>query len=111
MSINLDESLIHQVQDILKAHIPDCEVWVFGSRAGPLAKPFSDLDLAIVSPDGLAVRRLALLSAAFEESDLPIKVDLVDWKSANPAFRDQIAESHEVIFRGTASVQPRAEGE
>jgi predicted nucleotidyltransferase len=107
MSINLDESPIHQVQDILKAHVPDCEVWIFGSRAGPLAKPFSDLDLAIVSPDGLAVRRLALPSAAFEESDLPTKVDLVDWKSANPAFRDRIAGSHEVIFRGVSSVHPK----
>jgi type I restriction enzyme S subunit len=107
MSINLDKSLIHQVQDILKEHVPDCEVWVFGSRAGPLAKPFSDLDLAIVSPDGLAVRRLALLSAAFEESDLPIKVDLVDWKSANPAFRDRVAGSHEVIFRGASSIHSK----
>ena len=87
-----------QVRDILQEHVPDSEVWVFGSRIGRRAKPFSDLDLAILSPDGLTPRQRALLAADFEESDLPIKVDLVDWQSAKPAFRDQILKNHEVLF-------------
>jgi hypothetical protein len=45
------------------------------------------------------VRRLALLANAFEESDLPIKVDIVDWRSVSPSFRQQIADHHAVIFR------------
>ena len=105
MSIDLEERLLRQVQEILKEHVPDCEVWVFGSRAGKRAKLFSDLDLAIVSSSGVACRRLAMLAGAFEESDLPIKVDLVDWSSANPAFRERIAEHHEVIFRPAKPLQ------
>lgn len=99
MPIDLEERHLRQVRDILREHVPDCEVWVFGSRAGKRAKPFSDLDLAIVSPAGVAVRPVALLAGAFEDSDLPIKVDVVDWLSANPTFRERIAEHHEIIFR------------
>lgn len=99
MSIDLEARVLQQVREVLRAHVPECEVWVFGSRVTNAAKRFSDLDLAIVSPTALPVRRLALLASAFEESDLPIKVDIVDWRSASLSFREQIAASHEVIFR------------
>ena len=98
MPIDLEARLLRQVQDVLRKHVPECEVWVFGSRASNKAKRFSDLDLAVVSPTALTVRRLALLASAFEESDLPIKVDLVDLQSSSPAFRERIASDHEVIF-------------
>jgi len=44
-------------------------------------------------------RQLAVLATAFTESDLPIKVDLLDWNSTNPEFQRRIAEEHEVLFR------------
>ena len=101
MSIDLEQRLLHQVRTILQAYVPDCEVWAFGSRVGSAAKRFSDLDLAIVSAAAIPTRRLALLTNAFEESDLPIKVDVVDWQSTSPALRQRIAEHHEIIFRPT----------
>jgi predicted nucleotidyltransferase len=104
MSIDLEAGLLHQVTMILKDHVPECEVWVFGSRVDS-AKRFSDLDLAVVSTTPLPTRRLALLANAFEESDLPIKVDVVDWKSTSPAFRQRIQERHEVIYRPTEPLQ------
>ena len=108
MPIDLEARHLHQVQDVLRKYVPECEVWVFGSRASNnKAKRFSDLDLAVVSPTALPVRRLALLASAFEESDLPIKVDLVDLQSSSPAFRRRIASDHEVIF--WAEERPRPE--
>jgi len=98
MQIELKEHFLRQVQNILKEHVPECEVWVFGSRAGGSAKPFSDLDLALISPSGVSIRQLALLDAAFEDSDLPFRVDIVDWKSLNPSFRERIARNRAVIF-------------
>ena len=106
MSIDLEVSLLRQVQDVLRKHVPECEVWVFGSRAGNRAKRFSDLDLAIVSPTALTVRRLALLASAFEESDLPMRVDLVDWRSSSRVVQDQITECHEVIFQPETPAHP-----
>ena len=99
MSIDLDSDLLRRVQDILKEYAPTYEVWAFGSRVRKGAKRFADLDLAIVSPHGMSPRQLAVLANAFEESDLPIKVDLLDWNSTNLEFQKRIAEEHEVISR------------
>jgi len=101
MSIELEPRLLQQVKRILEAHVPECEVWAFGSRVDASAKPFSDLDLAVVSNEALPTRRLALLADAFEESDLPIKVDVVDWRSISPVLRQRIAAHHEIVFRPT----------
>ena len=38
------------VHAILKQRVPQYAVWAFGSRAAWKAKPFSDLDLAIITP-------------------------------------------------------------
>ncbi len=66
------------VQDILREHAPQCDVWAFGSRVRGDAKPASDLDLAVQGTAPLSIGALAKLAMAFEESDLPMKVDVVD---------------------------------
>lgn len=93
---------MERVRAILQAHVPDCEAWVFGSRVDAPRKPCSDLDLAVIGTAERPTRRLALLAYAFEESDLPIKVDVIDWRAAPPAFRRRIAERHAVIHRPAA---------
>ena len=97
MSIDLETRHLECVRRILRDHVPECEVWAYGSRVRGTSKPFSDLDLAVVSPHPLPPRRLALLLDAFVESDLPIKVDVVDWATAGTDFRRRIAERHEVV--------------
>ncbi len=97
MSIDLAPHFLGRVRAILRAHVSDCEVWAFGSRVDATSKAFSDLDLAVISATELPTRRLALLAYAFEESDLPIKVDVIDWRAASPAFRQRIAEHHAII--------------
>ena len=99
MSIDLEPRVLQEVQEILRQHVPEYEIWAFGSRVGGGAKRFSDLDLAVVSAAAMPVRRLALLASAFEESDLPLKVDVVDLQSTAPAFRQRITAHHEIIFR------------
>jgi predicted nucleotidyltransferase len=99
MSIDLEPYVLQQVRAILEKHVPECEVWAFGSRVGSCSKRFSDLDLAVISTAELPTRRLALLAYAFEDSDLPIRVDVIDWQSTSPAFRQRIAEHHEIIYR------------
>src|SRR5580700_2502227 len=37
------------VRDILRRRVPGRPVWAFGSRARRTAKPYSDLDLAIIT--------------------------------------------------------------
>lgn len=85
------------VRDILDAIIPEREVWIFGSRARGDAKRHSDLDLAALGDTPLDFATLAALRDAFSESNLPYKVDLIDWATTSEGFR-RIIESQRVPF-------------
>lgn len=86
------------VQDILQKCVPEREVWAFGSRAKWLAKEYSDLDLCILGKAPLSFRTLGLLEEAFEDSDLPYKVDVVDWATTSEGFR-KIIERDKVVLQ------------
>ena len=89
------------VQGILQKHVPQYEVWAFGSRATWKAKEFSDLDLAIISDQPLSLDISASLRDDFSESDLPWKVDVVDWATTSESFR-KIIERDGVVVQATA---------
>ena len=101
--IDLPSKHLEIVNAILAEHVPEFTVWVFGSRATNSAREYSDLDLAVITEQPISVRRIDLLAAAFSESDMPIKVDIVDWASTSPGFRKVIQQNHEVLTTGEAS--------
>ena len=91
------------VQDILASILPHREVWAFGSRAQFTAKPYSDLDLAVIGQQPVSLANMADLSDAFSNSDLPYKVDVVDWATTSEPFK-KIVEVHHVVVRTPASL-------
>lgn len=91
------------VRDILRGLVPDREVWAFGSRALFRAKKHSDLDLAILGEEALSLTALAALREAFDESDLPFRVDLVDWATTGEGFRRIIERDRVVVQAGRRS--------
>lgn len=86
-----------EVCRILDAIVPESEVWVFGSRANRTAKTYSDLDLAIIADQRLPLATMADLTTAFDESDLAIKVDVVDWAATSETFREIIRRTAVVV--------------
>lgn len=79
------------VQKILHDVLPrDANIWVFGSRAKWTTKDSSDLDIAIDAGRPLTRKEESMLTDAFEESDLPYKVDFVDLNTVSPSFREII---------------------
>ena len=90
-SIDLRPDHAKIARDVLAQHLPvGVSVRVFGSRAKGTAKPYSDLDLALKGEDRLSSVFLADLAEALSESDLPFKVDVLDWRSVSPSFREVI---------------------
>ncbi|MBV5339313.1 MAG: nucleotidyltransferase domain-containing protein [Deltaproteobacteria bacterium] len=75
------------VCEILANHLPDREVRIFGSRANGTAKPYSDIDLVIMGNEPLPVTTMRILRDAFDDSDLPFQVDLVEWAGTSEEFR------------------------
>lgn len=89
--LDIDAAHLAQVRALLAAHLPaDVAVLVFGSRARSGAKRFSDLDLALRGEAALDPALIGQLAAAFEDSDLPWRVDLVDLHTLSPGFRAAI---------------------
>jgi type I restriction enzyme S subunit len=86
------------IQNLLVTHMAGWQVWAFGSRARRTAKPFSDLDIAVLAPTPLSLEQLAGINDAFDSSDLTIKVDVVDLQAVNAAFK-AVIDSHKLRLR------------
>jgi len=85
------------VKTILSAFVPDCEVRAFGSRCNGTARKYSDLDLCICGSEKLDWKLFADIKDALMESDLPFRVDLLDYHIVPEHFRDKI-NNGEVIL-------------
>ncbi|NVO06320.1 MAG: nucleotidyltransferase domain-containing protein [Rhodoferax sp.] len=70
--------------------MPGWQVWAFGSRARRTAKPYSDLDLAVLAPAPLTLEQMAHINDMFDSSDLTIRVDVVDVRAIGDAFKTVI---------------------
>lgn len=95
--IDLAPHHLGTIRRILAEHVPECEVRAFGSRVNWAAKGYSDLDLAVVGSGKLSDDTLRHLKEAFEESDLPFRVDVLDWYATSPSFQKVIEKQYEVV--------------
>lgn len=97
------------LRSLLEQHVPEAEVWAFGSRVNGGAHDGSDLDLVLRNPHDLSasVTGWAALLEAVQASALPMLVEVHDWASMPSAFRGSILQSHWVLH----VPQPRAQAE
>jgi predicted nucleotidyltransferase len=101
--IDLSPEQLKTVRLLLSAHAPACEVCAFGSRVAGSAKPYSDLDLALKGPEKLTPMQMWRLREAFQESDLSMRVDILDWHAISEDFRKVILRRCEVIQEAASS--------
>ena len=93
---------IHQLQYILeqiKSHIPDSTVWAFGSRVKGSNRPASDLDLAVLCDKETAKKKLPKLNEVFIESDVPFKIQLLDFKRLPENMQENIVKKHVILYQ------------
>jgi len=98
--INLEKRHLEFVQSTLKKYIPNDTIWLFGSRVTEKIKPYSDIDLAIIANQEIPSKIMSQLSLAFAESDLPYKVDLIDWSMIDDEFKAIVRAKYEIIQQG-----------
>ncbi|MCY0967122.1 nucleotidyltransferase family protein [Parathalassolituus penaei] len=89
VDIDISSEQLRIVREVLSTHLAGYPVYAFGSRARKTARPYSDLDLAIISAHPLTLDQLATVKEAFSESDLPWRVDVIDWNQASLSFKDR----------------------
>ncbi len=92
------------VEELLREHVPNAEVWAYGSRVNGKSHEGSDLDLVVRGPalEPLGVEFIDLVEA-FRESNIPILVQAHDWANLPESF-------HREIERDYVVVQERARG-
>lgn len=93
------------VQHILSQYVPSLEVRAFGSRVTWNARTTSDLDLALFTTEPLDFTLKAELREAFAQSNLPFRVDVVDWAAMSDDFRAVIEQEYVVISRVLSAKQ------
>ena len=103
--VDLSPAHLAIVEQILAEYVPECEVRAFGSRATWNSRDTSDLDLAVIGDGPLPSRTLTMLKEAFEESRLPMCVDVIDWHAIADSFREFI-EPDCVVVQETVGSGP-----
>jgi predicted nucleotidyltransferase len=96
--IDINPAHLEIVKRILAEIVPDAKVSVFGSRATGSAKEHSDLDLLIKEKSIIEKSTMRKLKSAFEKSDLPFRVDVVDWAATKKNFRKIIEKKLKKIM-------------
>lgn len=98
-ALQLQPHHLAMVRNILREHIPDAEVWAYGSRVKGGSYAASDLDLVVRDPDDVARATTATwaVNEAFIESDLPIQVQIVDWARIPDSFHDEIEDAYVIL--------------
>ena len=96
--IDIDEKHLITIKTILKQFVPKSSVWIFGSRVTHSAKSYSDLDLVIIGESRISQIIYYQIKDAMEESNLPFRVDVLDWHRISASFQKIIQKKHIVLM-------------
>lgn len=94
-----------QIEALLAAHVPDADVWAYGSRVNGRGHEASDLDLVLrgAGLEPIPPGRKARLDDALEESNVPIVVQTLDWARLPQGFREEIEKQYVVLREAPAA--------
>jgi predicted nucleotidyltransferase len=95
--IDLDAEYAKTVKSLVRSRLPRAQIKVFGSRVSEGARSYSDLDIALVDQGKIPLAVMVALRDDFAESDLPFRVDVIDWHAITESFRAVIEKHHEVL--------------
>lgn len=96
--MEISEKLQKKMIGLLSVLFPDAKIYLFGSRATKNHHPQSDIDIAI--DNGKRIDPLDIYEAysIMEALVIPVKVDVVDYRSVSAAMRDSI-DNEKVVWK------------
>ena len=98
MALCLDTEQLETVQRILNLHFEGVEVWAYGPRVnGTDCPPDMDLELVVISEKPISFEDMTAVEKAFVESELPFRVDIIDWAKLPESLQKQIKKDHDVV--------------
>ena len=90
------------LEGLLREHLPDVEVWAYGSRVNGRSHDGSDLDLVLRGPEleEVPLDRLMDFEEAVRESTIPFLVEARDWARLPERFHREIEREYVVLVAG-----------
>lgn len=89
----IEKKYIDFIIDVLNKSINNnAKYYIYGSRAKGSYKQYSDIDIAIDNETEIPANVIAKISADFENSTLPWKVDVIDLNSIDENFKKLIRD-------------------
>ena len=88
-----------EIKALLHKHLPDVEVWAYGSRVNGRSHDGSDLDLVLRGPQlaKIDASQLAEITESFRESSVPFLIEARDWARLPESFHREIEREHVVL--------------
>ncbi len=87
--IHTEKKYQNIIQNILKKY--PYTFYAFGSRVKGYARQWSDLDLCY--QENIPTDTIAQIQEDFEISDLPFRVDIIDYHTCQKSFQDNIQKN------------------
>ena len=88
--MTLNKRYKDELISIIHKHIPGCTIYLFGSRAINKERPGSDIDIALDNGKPIDSNKLLAIKMAFDETTIPMKMDLVDFNTAPQELKNDI---------------------
>ena len=106
--LHLDPRHRELLEALLREHLPDVEVWAYGSRVSGRSHDGSDLDLVLRGPglEPIPFKRLIDFEEAVRESTLPFLVEARDWARLPERFQREIEGGYVVVVAALESRYP-----
>ena len=97
--LHLKAQYREMLMSLLREHLPDVEVWAYGSRVNGRSHDGSDLDLVLRGPGlrEIPLDQLTGFEDAMRESNIPILVEARDWTRLPERFHREIEKNYVVL--------------
>ena len=97
--LDLRPAHLAMLRALLQQYLPHVDVWAYGSRVNGDGHDASDLDLVVRQPLDLEQETPAVgkMREALSVSNLPIRVEIVDWARIPASFQREIEQAYVVV--------------
>lgn len=75
---------------IIQKVIPNCKMYLFGSRARNTHHSGADIDIALDAGEPILLETLLSIYKEIDQTTIPLEVDLVDMQNSSDEMRSQI---------------------
>ncbi len=102
-----NQEILDAVVEVVKRYLPDCRIYLFGSRARGTASQRSDFDFALECKSKIPFSLMAKITQEVEELPTLKSFDLVDLKITSPEFAQTVKKEGILLYDGLSEGEVR----